>query len=74
MTFNEGMRIDTSTTSTRPFIAEAAIWSSSASAAPVRLDAPNSNAIWVDGHAKYLIYGSLKRPMFSCRKDIYPQP
>jgi prepilin-type N-terminal cleavage/methylation domain-containing protein/prepilin-type processing-associated H-X9-DG protein len=30
-----------------------------------------SNAIWVDGHAKYLIYGALKRPMFSCRKDIY---
>lgn len=30
-----------------------------------------SNAVWVDGHAKYLIYNSLKRPMFSCRKDIY---
>jgi prepilin-type N-terminal cleavage/methylation domain-containing protein/prepilin-type processing-associated H-X9-DG protein len=30
-----------------------------------------SNAIWVDGHAKYLVYGSLRRPMFSCRKDIY---
>lgn len=30
-----------------------------------------TNTIWVDGHAKRLAYGQLKRPMFSCRKDIY---
>lgn len=31
-----------------------------------------SNTIWADGHAKRLAYGQLKRPYFSCRKDIYP--
>jgi prepilin-type N-terminal cleavage/methylation domain-containing protein len=30
-----------------------------------------SNTIWGDGHAKRIIYGNLRRPMFSCRKDIY---
>jgi len=30
-----------------------------------------AQALWVDGHAKRLIYGSLKRPWFSSRKDIY---
>lgn len=30
------------------------------------------NTIWADGHAKRLSYGQLKRPYFSCRKDIYP--
>ncbi len=30
------------------------------------------NAVWADGHAKWMTYDSLKRPMFSCRKDIYP--
>jgi len=30
-----------------------------------------TNTIWVDGHAKRMAYGALKRPMFSCRKDIY---
>lgn len=31
-----------------------------------------TNALWADGHAKRFTYGMLKRPMFSCRKDIYP--
>lgn len=31
-----------------------------------------ANALWVDGHAKRLIYGQLKRPYFSCNKSIYP--
>lgn len=30
-----------------------------------------TNTIWADTHAKRLAYGQLKRPMFSCRKDIY---
>jgi prepilin-type N-terminal cleavage/methylation domain-containing protein/prepilin-type processing-associated H-X9-DG protein len=30
-----------------------------------------SNILWTDGHTKRLSYGQLKRPMFSCRKDIY---
>lgn len=28
--------------------------------------------LFADGHAKVLIYGTLKRPWFSSRKDIYP--
>lgn len=32
-----------------------------------------SNTIWADGHAKRLVYGQLRRPMFSSRKDIYSQ-
>lgn len=31
-----------------------------------------ANAVWADGHAKRMVYGYLKRPYFSCRKDIYP--
>ncbi len=31
-----------------------------------------TNTIWIDGHAKRLVYGQLRRPMFSVRKDIYP--
>ncbi len=31
-----------------------------------------ANALWADGHVKRLAYGQLRRPMFSCRKDIYP--
>jgi len=31
-----------------------------------------TNTIWADGHGKRMSYFSLKRPMFSCRKDIYP--
>ncbi|HZH98175.1 MAG TPA: prepilin-type N-terminal cleavage/methylation domain-containing protein [Fimbriimonadaceae bacterium] len=31
-----------------------------------------SNGLWADTHVKRLVYSSLKRPMFSCRKDIYP--
>jgi len=31
-----------------------------------------SNVLWVDGHVKHQIYDLLKRPWFSCRKDIYP--
>lgn len=27
--------------------------------------------LWADGHVKRITYGQLKRPMFSCRKDIY---
>ncbi|MBX7133298.1 MAG: prepilin-type N-terminal cleavage/methylation domain-containing protein [Fimbriimonadaceae bacterium] len=30
-----------------------------------------ANAVWCDGHAKRLTYESLRRPMFSSRKDIY---
>jgi prepilin-type N-terminal cleavage/methylation domain-containing protein len=28
--------------------------------------------LWVDGHVKRMIYGRLKRPMFSCKKGFYP--
>ncbi|MGI8922437.1 MAG: prepilin-type N-terminal cleavage/methylation domain-containing protein [Fimbriimonadales bacterium] len=28
--------------------------------------------IWADGHAKRIAYGSLRRPMFSSQKGIYP--
>jgi len=28
-------------------------------------------ALWGDGHTKRITYPQLKRPMFSCRKDIY---
>ncbi|HLK57560.1 MAG TPA: prepilin-type N-terminal cleavage/methylation domain-containing protein [Chthonomonadaceae bacterium] len=31
-----------------------------------------STTLWVDGHVKHQIYEMLKRPWFSCRKDIYP--
>ncbi len=30
-----------------------------------------STSFWADGHGKHMIYGKLRRPMFSCRKDIY---
>lgn len=36
------------------------------------LHTSGTNTLWVDGHAKRLVYGQLRRPMFSCRKDIYP--
>ncbi len=36
------------------------------------LHTSGTNTIWCDGHAKRLVYGQLKRPMFSVRKDIYP--
>lgn len=36
------------------------------------LHTQGANTIWADGHAKHIFYGQLKRPMFSCRKDIYP--
>lgn len=29
-------------------------------------------ALWVDGHIRHMLYSQLQRPMFSCRKDIYP--
>lgn len=32
-----------------------------------------TNTVWMDGHAKRLTYGQLKRPMFSVNKSIYPQ-
>lgn len=31
-----------------------------------------TTTLWTDTHAKRLVYGMLRRPMFSCRKDIYP--
>jgi prepilin-type N-terminal cleavage/methylation domain-containing protein/prepilin-type processing-associated H-X9-DG protein len=31
-----------------------------------------STVLWVDGHVKHQIYDQLRRPWFSCRKDIYP--
>lgn len=31
-----------------------------------------ANTIWADSHAKRMVYGQLRRPMFSSRKDIYP--
>jgi prepilin-type processing-associated H-X9-DG protein len=27
---------------------------------------------WLDGHARRLVYGQLRRPMFAIRRDIYP--
>jgi prepilin-type N-terminal cleavage/methylation domain-containing protein/prepilin-type processing-associated H-X9-DG protein len=36
------------------------------------LHGQGSNTMWADGHAKSMQYGQLRRPMFSCRKDIYP--
>jgi len=35
------------------------------------LHGSSSNCIWADTHSKRMFYGQLKRPMFSCRKDIY---
>lgn len=32
-----------------------------------------ANTLWVDGHAKRQKFQALRRPMFSSRKDIYPQ-
>jgi prepilin-type N-terminal cleavage/methylation domain-containing protein/prepilin-type processing-associated H-X9-DG protein len=32
-----------------------------------------TNTVWLDGHAKRTVYGQLRRPMFSVRKDIYQQ-
>lgn len=31
-----------------------------------------STTLWCDGHVKHVIYDTLQRPWFSCRKDIYP--
>jgi prepilin-type N-terminal cleavage/methylation domain-containing protein len=31
-----------------------------------------TNTIWADTHARWMKYTQLKRPMFSCRKGIYP--
>jgi prepilin-type N-terminal cleavage/methylation domain-containing protein/prepilin-type processing-associated H-X9-DG protein len=31
-----------------------------------------TNTIWCDGHARRMMYGQLRRPMFSIRKDFYP--
>ena len=31
-----------------------------------------STTLWADSHVKHVIYGQLRRPWFSCRKDIYP--
>lgn len=30
------------------------------------------NTLWCDGHTRKMLYGQLRRPMFSSRKDIYP--
>ena len=31
-----------------------------------------ATCLWCDGHVKHVLYDTLKRPWFSCRKDIYP--
>ena len=31
-----------------------------------------ATCLWCDSHVKHVIYDALKRPWFSCRKDIYP--
>lgn len=36
------------------------------------LHTSGTNTVWVDGHAKRMVYGQLRRPMFSIRKDIFP--
>jgi type II secretory pathway pseudopilin PulG len=36
------------------------------------LHGQGSNTLWADSHSKKLVYGQLRRPMFSSRKDIYP--
>jgi prepilin-type N-terminal cleavage/methylation domain-containing protein/prepilin-type processing-associated H-X9-DG protein len=36
------------------------------------LHTSGTNTLWVDGHAKRIAYGALKRPWFSVRKGIYP--
>jgi len=36
------------------------------------LHTSGTNTLWCDGHAKRLVYGQLRRPMFSVRKDFYP--
>jgi prepilin-type processing-associated H-X9-DG protein len=56
---------------------QAPSWFSSPPASQPLLDHFNllhrggTNTVWADGHAKRMPYGALKRPMFSCRKDIY---
>lgn len=30
-----------------------------------------TTTLWCDGHAKRMVYGALRRPMFSCDKEIY---
>ncbi|MEZ0326419.1 MAG: prepilin-type N-terminal cleavage/methylation domain-containing protein [Fimbriimonas sp.] len=32
-----------------------------------------TNTVWTDGHSRRMVYAQLRRPMFSVRKDIYPQ-
>jgi prepilin-type processing-associated H-X9-DG protein len=36
------------------------------------LHTSGTNTFWVDGHAKRVGYGALKRPWFSVNKSIYP--
>jgi prepilin-type N-terminal cleavage/methylation domain-containing protein/prepilin-type processing-associated H-X9-DG protein len=31
-----------------------------------------TSTLWADGHVKHMVYGMLKRPMFSSMKSIYP--
>ena len=31
-----------------------------------------STTLWCDGHVRHVLYDTLKRPWFSCRKDIFP--
>jgi prepilin-type N-terminal cleavage/methylation domain-containing protein len=31
-----------------------------------------TSTLWTDTHSRRMVYGQLRRPMFSCRKDIYP--
>jgi len=35
------------------------------------LHTSGTNTLWTDGHARRIVYGALRRPMFSVRKDIY---
>lgn len=30
-----------------------------------------TSTLWADGHSRKMLYGQLRRPYFSCRKDIY---
>jgi prepilin-type N-terminal cleavage/methylation domain-containing protein/prepilin-type processing-associated H-X9-DG protein len=36
------------------------------------LHTEGANTMWADGHLRRMVYGMLRRPMFSVRKDIYP--
>lgn len=31
-----------------------------------------ANGLWADGHVRRILYDQLRRPMFTCNKDLYP--